>query len=113
VQTQLLTQLPSDQLRVYAVWLPMLGGDAREKWDGRTMPDIRVTHFWDGELQIGQWFAEQVEGYRGVSWDTYYLYGPGSKWETVPSHLVGSAGTIYAERERLKMQISTLLDGVP
>ena len=113
MQTQLLTQLPSDQLRVYTVWLPMLGGDAREKWNGTTMPDPRVTHFWDGELQIGQWFAEQVEGYRGVSWDAYYLYGPDSKWETVPSHLLGSGGTIYDKRETLKMQVSTLVDGVP
>jgi len=77
------------------------------------MPDPRVTHFWDGELQIGQWFAEQVEGYRGVSWDAYYLYGPDSKWETVPSHLLSSGGTIYDKRETLKMQVSTLVDGVP
>ena len=91
----------------------MLAGDAREKWNGNTMSDNRVTHFWDGELLVGQWFAEQVEGYRGVSWDTYYLYSPDAKWETIPSHLVGSGGTIYAERETLKMQISTLLDGMP
>jgi len=110
VQNQLLAQYPSEQLRVYAVWLPMLGGDAREKWDGTTMPDTRVTHFWDGELQVGQWFAEQVEGYRGVSWDTYYLYSPDAKWETMASHLVGSGGTIYDEREALKMQLSTLLE---
>ena len=113
MQRQLLEQLPSDQLRVYAVWFPMLVGDAREKWNGTTMPDPRVMHFWDGELHVGQWFAEHVEGYRGVSWDTYYLYSPDSRWETVPSHLVSSGGTIYAERESLKMQLSTLLDRVP
>ena len=113
MRTQLLEQLPYDRLRVYAVWLPMLVGDAREKWNGTTMPDNRVIHFWDGELHAGQWFAEHVEGYRGVSWDTYYLYGPDARWETIPSHLVGSGGTIHAERETLKMQLSTLLDGVP
>jgi hypothetical protein len=110
VQTQLLATLPSDQLHVYAVWLPMLAGDAREEWDGNTIPDPRVTHFWDGETQVGQWFAEVVEGYRGVSWDTYYLYGPDAKWETIPSPLVASGGTIYGEREALKMQLSTLLE---
>ena len=112
MQTQLLAQDPSAKLRVYAVWLPMLGGDAREDWDGTAMPDPRVIHFWDGERQIGQWFAEQVEGYRGVSWDTYYLYGSEAKWETVPSLLVGSGGTIYRKREALKMQVSTLVDGL-
>jgi hypothetical protein len=109
VQTQLLAKLPSDQFRVYAVWLPMLAGDAREAWSGNTIPDPRVTHFWDGEKQAGQWFAEEVEGYRGVSWDTYYLYGPDAKWETIPSPLVASGGTIYGEREALKMQLSSLL----
>lgn len=110
MQTQLLDQLPSDQLRVYTVWLPMLGGDAREEWDGTIMPDTRITHYWDGELQAGQWFAKEVEGYRGVSWDTYYLYGPDAVWATIPSQLVGSGGTIYAKRETLKKQLTTLLE---
>jgi hypothetical protein len=110
VQTHLLDELPSEQLRVYAVWLPMLSGDARDRWDGTTMPDARVTHFWDGETQIGQWFAKEVEGYRGVSWDTYYLYGPDAKWDTVPSSLVSSGGTIYKARETLRMQLGTLLE---
>ena len=110
MQTQLLAQLPSNQLRVYAVWLPMLWGDARDRWNGNTMPDARVTHFWDGEMQVGEWFAEEVEGYRGVSWDTYFLYGPDSKWEAAPTSLVASGGTIYAEREALKMQVSILLE---
>jgi hypothetical protein len=74
------------------------------------MPDPRVTHFWDGETQVGQWFAEEVEGYRGVSWDTYYLYGPDAKWDTVPSSLVSSGGTIYGEREALKTHLGTLLE---
>ena len=87
----------------------MLAGDAREKWNGTTMPDTRVTHFWDGELQVGQWFAEQVEGYRGVSWYTYYLYGPDGKWETIASRPLSSGGTIYGERESLEMQTRRLL----
>jgi hypothetical protein len=110
VQTQLLAKLPSNQLRVYAVWLPMLGGDAREEWNGNTMPDPRVIHFWDGDTKVGQWFAEKVEGYRGVSWDAYYLYGPDAKWESVPSPLVEMGGTIYSERETLKMQLMRLLE---
>jgi hypothetical protein len=108
VQNQLLAKYPSQELRVYAVWLPMLAGDAREKWNGNSLPDPRVIHFWDGDVQVGQWFAEQVEGYRGVSWDTYYLYGPDATWETVPSSLVGSGGTIYGERDALKMHLQTL-----
>jgi len=44
-----------------------------------------------------------------VSWDTYYLYGPDAKWETMPSPLAGSGGTIYGEREALDMQLRALL----
>ena len=109
MQSQLLAQYASEQLRVYAVWLPMLGGDAREEWNGTTMPDARVTHFWDGELQVGRWFAQQVDGYDGVAWDIHYLYGPDAVWKNVPSPLVGSGRTIYAERQSLQRQVSTLL----
>jgi hypothetical protein len=112
VQNQLLAQYPSERLRVYAVWLPMLGGDAREKWNGNTMPDTRVIHFWDGEYIVGRWFAKQVDGYEGIAWDIYYLYGPDATWESVPSPLIGEGITIYSEREMLKTQVSTLLDGV-
>jgi hypothetical protein len=109
VQNQLLTQYPFASLSVYAVWLPMLWGDAREEWNGTTMPDPRVMHFWNGELQVGKWFARQVDGYDGTSWDTYYLYGPGAIWETAPAPLVDSSRTIYAERQALVMQVGTVL----
>jgi len=88
----------------------MLWGDAREKWDGNTMPDPRVMHFWDGGTQIGQWFANQVDGYEGVAWDAYYLYGPNATWNTMPAPLIGSGGTIYSERKQLETQLQTLME---
>ena len=87
----------------------MLWSDSRDMWDGITMPDTRVMHFWDGELKVGQWFAKEVDGYEGTAWDVYYLYGPDATWETIPAPLAGSAGTIYGERETLLMQVDTLL----
>ena len=79
-------------------------------WNGTNMPDARVTHFWDDERVIGKWFSREVDGYDRIAWDAYYLYGPDAVWETVPSPLVGSGGTIYGEREALKMQVITLLE---
>jgi hypothetical protein len=110
VQNQLSAKYSSQQLRVYAVWLPMLWTDAGEEWNGTTMPNPRVKHFWDGNTVIGQWLAEQVDGYQGVAWDVYYLYGPDPTWEGVPSSLVGSGGTIYDEREALKAQMDSWLE---
>jgi hypothetical protein len=110
VHNQLLVQYSSEELRVYAVWLPMLWGDARERWNGTTMPDTRVIHFWDGDLQVGEWFAKQVDGFEGVAWDVYYLYGPDATWDTIPMPLVDSGGTIYGERETLEMQLRAVLE---
>ena len=87
----------------------MLATDSREEWNETTMPDARVKHFWDGEREAAQWFAKHVDGYEGIAWDVYYLYGPDATWENIPAPLVGSGGTIYRERETLKMQVSTLL----
>jgi hypothetical protein len=110
VQKQLLAKYPSAQLRVYAVWLPMLWNDSREKWKGTNMPDARVMHIWDGDMRVGAWFAEQVDGFEGVAWDVYYLYGPDAVWETIPQPLLGSGRTIYGDRQVLQMQAGTLLE---
>jgi hypothetical protein len=88
----------------------MLGGDSRDDWDSRTLPDPRVVHFWDGEHVAGKWFAREVDGYQGIAWDVYYLYGPEATLETVPWALSGSGGTIYRERETLKSQLLMLLN---
>lgn len=88
----------------------MLWGDARAMWNGSTMPDSRVAHFWDGDRVAGEWFAKEVDGYEGIAWDAYYLYGPDATWEFVPSPLTASGGTIYSERQTLKMKVETLLE---
>ena len=109
MQSQLLTDYPSDPLVVYAVWLRMLVGDSSDEWDETVMPDLRVQHFWDTELEAAQWFARHVDGYKGTAWDVYYLYGPDAAWNSVPGPLVDSGGTIYRERQALKLQVGTLL----
>ena len=87
----------------------MLAGDSSDEWDQTVMPDLRVQHFWDTELEAAQWFARHVDGYEGVAWDVYYLYGPDATWNSGPGPLVDSGGTIYRERQALKLQVGTLL----
>lgn len=106
---RVLRQMETDLRQLHDLGLTFPTDDVDGK-NGTTMPDPRVTHFWDGETQVGQWFAEEVERYRGVSWDTYYLYGPEAKWDTVPPSLASSGGTIYHERETLRTQLSIVLE---
>jgi hypothetical protein len=106
VQTQLLKDYSSDQIRVYAVWLQMYPTITRDKWDETLMPDRRVMHFWDGQLEVARWFARQVDGYEGISWDMYYLYGPAAVWESAPAPLIGSGGPIYQEHQNLVTQVN-------
>ena len=109
MQSQIVEKYPSDSLRVYAVWVPMLWSDSRQMWDGRTMPDPRVLHFWDGDFVVGNWFAKEVEGWNGTAWDVYYLYGPDANWDTIPQPLLGSGGDIINQREKLHSEIEPLL----
>ena len=87
----------------------MLGTDSRETWNGTHLPDPRVTHYWDGQFHLGKWFAQEVDGYDGVAWDIYYLYGPEAVWDSIPAPLLGSGRTIFAERNSLKLQAAEVL----
>ena len=109
MQSEILERYSSDSLRVYAVWLPMMWSDSREKWDGATMPDPRVRHYWDGDLIAGKWFADEVETWRAIAWDVYYLYGPDATWDTIPQPLLGVGGDIINARENLRAEIEPLL----
>jgi hypothetical protein len=109
VQEEILAEYADPNLRVYAVWFPMLWGDARWRWHGDVLSDARVTHFWDKQRVVGQWFAEHIEGYSDVVWDTYYLFGPDSQWADTPAPLLSSGATIYRTRQELERQLLPLL----
>lgn len=87
----------------------MLWTDARDKWFADDMPDPRVRHYWDEDKVVGQWLAQNIEGDEGVVWDRYYLFGPEALWADLPTSLLGSGGTIIAEREALQQQILPFL----
>jgi hypothetical protein len=87
----------------------MRRGDAREAWNGNIMPDDRVIHFWDGEAEVGQWFAKEVDGYQGTAWDAYYLYGPDAAWDDIPSPLIRSGAIIFDEREAIDRHVRSLI----
>ncbi len=74
------------------------------------MTDPRVIHLWDEEKIAGQWFAENMEGYEGIVWDIYYLYGPEAEWTHIPQPLISSGFTVLGQREELQTHLLPLLE---
>jgi hypothetical protein len=110
VQEEILAKHPSPTLQVYAVWLPMVWSDTRRAWERSVLADPRAIHLWDEKRATGQRFAEHIEGYRGIAWDIYYLYGPEARWDLTPSPLMSKDRTIHNQRLALQRSILPLLE---
>ncbi|HEX7182274.1 MAG TPA: hypothetical protein VF756_10550 [Thermoanaerobaculia bacterium] len=78
-----------DDLRVYVVWGPMLGGENEENARAATsrMPDPRVSHFWTVAPTVAAQFGRAIAlPERELGWDTFQLFAPGATWgESVPA----------------------------
>ena len=98
------------KLRVYTVWFNMLYGDSRDRWDGDGMTDARVTHFWDEQKTVGNWFSANVTHNPGTTWDFYAVYGPNADSLMTP---VSSGGPIISRTTRLRTSIEPLLTVTP
>ena len=95
---------------MYTVWFNMLFGDARDRWDGDSVTDPRVRHFWDEQKTVGNWFSANVTHNPGTTWDFYALYGPDATGLTLP---VSYGGTIISQTTRLRTSIEPLLAVTP
>jgi hypothetical protein len=114
VQREILETDPAADLRVYAVWVPFMGGTSEAAdVSRRVLPDPRVLQFWDGSSLTSTWFARNVEHSSAPAWDVYYLYGPQARWTDTPGPLVSSGGTIIGASSALKDAITPLLARVP
>jgi hypothetical protein len=112
VQSEILTTHPTARLRVYAIWINKLFGDARNRWDAAGLTDPRVVHLWDGQDVSGDWLVEHVSGYQGGDWDTYLLFGPDATWTSQPAPLRSSGSPVDDQIEALSQALSPLL-GTP
>jgi len=86
VQKQVLDTVKSPDVRVYAVWVPILDSDG-ETTVGRAstrLPDSRVTRYWDGKGELVKSFARVLALGERPAWDVYMLYGPEAEWKSDP-----------------------------
>ncbi len=109
MQSKILKAHPTAHLRVYAIWVNKLFGDARNRWDAAGLTDPRVVHLWDAQDVSGGWLADNVAGYQGGDWDTYLLFGPDASWTSQPTPLRSSGGPVDNQIDRLSQAISALL----
>jgi hypothetical protein len=88
VQQEVLEQVDSDDLSVFAVWMPVLGSDnaAAARGAESLLPDDRVTHYWDDDSSLGKLYGRLLSLPRGrkLAWDIYFVYASGIRWEEEP-----------------------------
>ena len=109
MQSEILKAHPQARLRVYAIWVNKLFGDARNRWDAAGLTDARVTHLWDEKDVSGDWLTANVNGYEGSDWDTYLLFGPDATWTSQPAPLRSSGSTVAAQIDQLSQALSPLV----
>jgi hypothetical protein len=80
-----LEQRRQADVRVYVVWVPMLGAEERDVPEAsRLASDPRVRQYWDGGNVLGAAY-QTVLGLDATAWDVYLLYGRHQTWnETTP-----------------------------
>ncbi len=112
MQEQLLDQEPSEDLRVYAVWLNQRSTDARDEIDASILADSRVTQYWDGEGITGTYFADAdlgELGYSGFVYDVYYVFGGDAAWLDEPAPLAGADVPVVSHVDELLSEIRAQL----
>ncbi len=106
VQQEVLETVSDPNLRVYAVWEPILRSDNEEsaKLAPRLIPDPRVTHFWVASRDVGKMFQAPIALKTEPAWDVYLVYPPGVRWGDsvpVPEYFQHQLGGRLPKEQRL------------
>ena len=116
----MLDKLGASDLRVYAVWVPILRTDMRLAVSRATtrLPDERVSHYWDAE-------GDLVKAYSRIlglpdsrpAWDVYLLFGGNAEWKDQPPAPQGwmhqlplAPGERRLDGDRLAAEVGKLLN---
>ncbi len=84
-----LAGLPSDALRTFIAWVPMLPPDTPEAAAATARAFPHTEHYWDRERRLAATMGRAlaitakesigVDGGTGLAWDVYLAYGPGDE----------------------------------
>jgi len=109
VQNEILRKNPNANVRVFAVWLPALGGDSAQSWDPKVLNDPRVVNYWDPSEAVSLWFGQHVTHTQDIIWDHYILFRPDATWSDVPGPALGDGGDVIGVADQLRTQIRPFL----
>ena len=109
MQNEILAKNPRANIRVFAVWLPVLSGDSAQGWDPIVLKDPRVTNYWDPHLLVSTWLGQHGTHSGAIVWDHYFLFGPSASWRSIPGPLAGNGGDVIDVTGQLRAQVRSLL----
>lgn len=109
MQQEVLQQFSEADIRVYAMWIPVIHSDERAKWNAKLLPDRRMTHFWDDPQRIGAWFSQHVSQQVSFAWDAYFLYGADAAWDELPQPLDSTGYTLLETVQQLRAAMQIVL----
>lgn len=88
VQEQVLTELSTDDLRTFVVWLPRYPGDERATAlaSAGLVTDARTRQFWDDEAALGEQFGRvlPLPDRQQFAWDVYMVFDRRTQWDQTP-----------------------------
>jgi len=81
-----LEHIDDGDLKVYAVWEPILRTDDERAARKATvlLDDPRVEHFWISTRDVGEMFQEPINLTAEPAWDVYLVYPRGVTWDSSP-----------------------------
>lgn len=82
IERYVLGEIGSDELAVYVVWGPMLGGETRADAEQATVfaPGPRVHHYWTPAHDLAAQLSKPLGLGDELAWDTFHLHPRGVRW---------------------------------
>jgi hypothetical protein len=108
---QLLREINSKDVRVFAIWEPVLPTDfvAPSTAALARIPDDRVAQYWDRERALSHLLGEHNRS--TVVWDYIAVYAPGTVWQDAPPKPIYSDNPVRDAISGAKDAVQRLLAG--
>lgn len=100
----MLEQIKSSDVRVYAVYVPILRGDTEASVPTaiKKLPDSRVIFFWDGRGETAQSYSRVLQlQAEQPAWDVYLIFDRAAEWKgepPTPSYWMHQLGGVSPDR---------------